>query len=114
MPVIFLDDVVISVKNNGFSVDDFVGYVKKDTTFYMGFKHLRYYFHNYESELNIFNKKGKVIGTLKKQGTHHSNDKRHGLLMILFMIMVRYLSVMESINIILQRHLMKFFFLKIQ
>ena len=76
MPVIFLDDVVISVKNNGFSIDDFVGYVKKDTTFYMGFKHLRYYSHNYESELNIFNKKGVVIGTLKKQGTHYSNDNR--------------------------------------
>ncbi|CAI8205172.1 MAG: Uncharacterised protein [Cryomorphaceae bacterium] len=76
MPVIFLDDVVISVKNNGFSVEDFVGYVKEDTTFYMGFKHLRYYSHNYESELNIFNKKGKVIGTLIKQGTHHSNFKR--------------------------------------
>jgi len=76
MPVIFLDDVVISVKNNGFSVEEFVDYVKKDTTFYMGFKHLRYYSHNYKSELNIFNKKGKVIGTLKKEGTHHSNGKR--------------------------------------
>ena len=76
MPVIFLDDVVISVKNNGFSVEDFVQYVKEDTTFYMGFKHLRYYSHNYKSELNIFNKKGEVIGTLKKQGTHHSNGER--------------------------------------
>ena len=76
MPVIFLDDVVISVENNGFTVEDFVGYVKKDTTFYMGFKHLRYYSHNYESELNIFNKKGKVIGTLIKKGRHHSNDKK--------------------------------------
>ena len=76
MPVIFLDDIVISVENNGFTVEDFVGYVKKDTTFYMGFKHLRYYTHDYESELNIFNKKGKVIGTLKKQGTHYSNGKK--------------------------------------
>tara|TARA_B110000908_G_scaffold153582_1_gene190236 strand:- start:263 stop:1180 length:918 start_codon:yes stop_codon:yes gene_type:complete len=76
MPVILLDDVVISVENNGFTVEDFVGYVKNDTTFYMGFKHLRYYTHNYESELNIFNKKGKVIGTLKKQGTHHSNGEK--------------------------------------
>ena len=75
MPVVFLDDVVISVKNNGFSVEDFIGYVKEDTTFYMGFKHLRYYSHNYESELNIFNKKGIVIGTLKKKGIHHSNGK---------------------------------------
>ena len=41
MPVVFLDDVIISEENNGFSVEDFVNYVKKDTTFYMGFKHLR-------------------------------------------------------------------------
>jgi len=76
MPVIFLDNVVISVKNNGFSVDDFIGYVKNDTTFYMAFKHLRYYSHNYESELNIFDRKGQVIGMLKKKGTYHSNAKR--------------------------------------
>jgi len=76
MPVIFLDDVVISVENNGFSVEDFVGYVKKDTSFYMGFKHLRYYTHDYESELNIFNKKEKVIGTLKKEGIHYSNGEK--------------------------------------
>jgi len=71
-----LDDVLISVENNGFTVEDFVGYVKKDTTFYMGFKHLRYYTHNYESELNIFNKKGKVIGTLRKEGIHYSNGEK--------------------------------------
>jgi len=75
MPVVFLDDVVISVKNNGFNIEDFLRYVKNDTTFYMGFKHMRYYSHNYESELNIFNKKGEVIGSLKKLGTHYSNSK---------------------------------------
>ena len=76
MPIIFLDDVVISEESNGFSVEDFIGYVKKDTTFYMGFKHLRYYSHNYNSELNIFNKKGRIIGTLKKQGRHYSNGEK--------------------------------------
>jgi hypothetical protein len=76
MPVIFLDDVVISEENNGFSVEDFVEYVKNDTTFYMGFKHLRYYSHTYESELTIFNKKGKTIGRLKKWGKHHSNGEK--------------------------------------
>ena len=76
MPIIFLDDVVISEENNGFSVDDFIGYVKKDTTFYMGFKHLRFYSHNYSSELNIFDKKGKTIGTLKKVGTHYSDGNK--------------------------------------
>jgi hypothetical protein len=67
---------VISAENNGFSVEDFVEYVKQDTTFYMGFKHLRYYSHTYESELNIFDKKGKIIGILKKWGKHHSNGKK--------------------------------------
>ena len=76
MPIIFLDDVVISEENNGFSVEDFIGYVKKDTTFYIGFKHLRFYSHNYSSELNIFNKKGKTIGTLKKVGTHYSDGSK--------------------------------------
>jgi len=76
MPMIFLDDVVISEENNGFSVEDFVGYVKEDTTFYMGFKHLRYYSHKYESRLNIFDKKGKNIAALRKAGTHYSDGQK--------------------------------------
>ena len=76
MPIIFLDDVVISEENNGFSVADFIRYVKKDTTFYMGFKHLRFYSHNYSSDLTLFNKKGKIIGMLKKSGSYYSNGKR--------------------------------------
>ena len=56
LPMIFLDDIEISEENNGFSVEEFIEYVKKDTTFYMGFKNLRYYTHNFSSELNIFNK----------------------------------------------------------
>lgn len=80
MPIIFLDDVVISEENNGFSIEDFIRYVKKDTTFYMGFKHLRFYSHNYDSELNIFNKKGRIIGTLKKSGRYYSDGKRAWIL----------------------------------
>ena len=76
MPVVFLDDVIISEENNGFSVEDFIGYVKKDTTFYMGFKHLRFYSHDYTSELQIFDRKGKAIGILNKKGSHYSNGKR--------------------------------------
>ena len=40
MPIIFLDDVVISEEKNGFSEEDFIDYVKSDTTFYLAFKHL--------------------------------------------------------------------------
>ena len=61
LPVVILDDVIISEEKNGFSVEDFIYYVKNDTTFYKGFKHLRYYQHNYYSTLNIYNKKIKKL-----------------------------------------------------
>ena len=75
LKVIQLDDVVISEDNNGFTVEDFIHYVKNDTTFYKGFKHLRYYQHKYSSSLNIYNKKNKKIGVLNKQGTHFSDGE---------------------------------------
>ena len=80
MPVIFLDDVIISEENNGFSVEDFVSYVKKDTTFYMGFKHLRFYSHDYDGKLDIFNKKGNRICSIRKWGRHYSDKKNFWLL----------------------------------
>ena len=76
LPIIQLDDVLISEENNGFSVEDFIGYVKQDTTFYLGFKHLRYYQHKYSSVLNIYNKKHVKIGSLNRIGQHFSEDNR--------------------------------------
>ncbi len=73
MPTIFLDDIIISEENNGFSKEDFFTYVKNDTTFYMGFKHLRYYSHNYESQLRILDKKGNIKGALSRKGKHYSD-----------------------------------------
>ena len=72
---VLLDSVTIVGIKDSFDVDEFIHYVKTDTTFYMAFKHLRYYKHKYESELNIFNKKGGTIGTLKKWGTHFSDGR---------------------------------------
>ena len=76
MPIILLDDVVISELNDGFSIQDFVNYVKNDTTFYMGFKHLRYYSHDYESELIVFDKNNNQIGSINKWGTHYSDTEK--------------------------------------
>ena len=76
IPVILLNDVIISEENNGFSIDDFIEYVKNDTTFYMGFKHLRYYPHDFESELIIKNEDSTVKGFVKKKGKYHSNTKQ--------------------------------------
>ena len=42
----------------------------------MGFKHLRYYSHYFDSELLINNSNGTMIGSINKKGTHHSNGKK--------------------------------------
>ena len=76
LPIVQLDDVVISEEKNGFSVDDFIYYVKNDTSFYKGFKHLRYYQHSYKSELNIYNKKNNKIGVLNRIGVHYSDSNK--------------------------------------
>ena len=76
LPIVQLDDVIISEEKNGFSVDDFIFYVKNDTSFYKGFKHLRYYQHSYRSTLNIYNKKNKKIGFLNRLGTHYSDSNK--------------------------------------
>ena len=72
---VLLDSVTVTGVKEGFDVDEFIHYVKTDTTFYMSFKYLRYFSHKYESELNIFNKKGEKIGILKKWGMHYSDGK---------------------------------------
>ena len=69
--IILLDEVQISVSDTGFTVSDFIDIIKQDTSFYMGFKHLRYYPHRFQSELSIFNKKGREIGNLKREGVHN-------------------------------------------
>jgi len=75
MPNVILDDVIIFSDENGFTVEDFVKNVRTDTTFYMGFKNLRYYSHNYTSELLMLDKKGNRIASQKRKGYHFSNGK---------------------------------------
>lgn len=73
---VLLDSVTVIGVKDEFDVDEFIYYVKTDTTFYMAFKHLRYYTHHYESELTIFNKENERIGTLNRWGTHVSDSKK--------------------------------------
>ena len=76
LKIVQLDDVIISEQKNGFSVEDFISYVKNDTTFYKGFKHLRYFQHSYNSKLNIYNKKDEKIGELNRLGTHYVDSNK--------------------------------------
>ncbi len=44
---VLLDSVTVTGVKDGFDIDEFIHYVKTDTTFYIAFKHLRYYTHQY-------------------------------------------------------------------
>ena len=71
-----LDSVMVSAVSSGFSVEEFIHYVKTDTTFYQGFKNLRYYSHQFQSELEIFDRSNKSIGFLTRYGHYKVNDNR--------------------------------------
>ena len=78
MPNVILDDVIIFSDENGFTVEDFVKNVRTDTTFYMGFKNLRYYSHNYSSELLMLDKK--EIELLSKEKRYHFSNGKYAFL----------------------------------
>ena len=65
-----LDSVMITAVKDGFSVEEFIHYVKTDTTFYQGFKNLRYCNHDYHSDLKVLNKSGEIIGSLFRSGKY--------------------------------------------
>lgn len=51
-----LDEVVISARSKGFSVEDFVRQVQEDTTFHKAFLNTRYYPNRVRSEVRVWNK----------------------------------------------------------
>ena len=65
-----LDSVMITAVKDGFSVDEFIHYVKTDTTFYQGFKNLRYYNHDFHSELKVLKGNGDIVGFLYREGKY--------------------------------------------
>jgi len=73
---VMLDSVMVSAFSAGFSVEDFVDYVKSDTSFYQGFKNLRYYSHKYTSELEVFDVKNNSVGFLYRQGNYEVVDNK--------------------------------------
>ena len=67
---VMLDSVMITAVKDGFSVDEFIHYVKTDTTFYQGFKNLRYYNHDFHSELKVLKGNGDIVGFLYREGKY--------------------------------------------
>ena len=73
--IVFLNEVDITVNDTSLKVDDFIEIIKNDTTFYKSFKYLRYYSHNFSSNLSIYNKKDNLLAFSKKEGNYISNGK---------------------------------------
>lgn len=73
---VMLDSIMITAVKDGFSVEEFIHYVKTDTTFYQGFKNLRYYNHDYHSDLKVLKKDGKVMGSLYRAGNYAINNEQ--------------------------------------
>tara|TARA_B100001057_G_scaffold498564_1_gene606029 strand:- start:78429 stop:79313 length:885 start_codon:yes stop_codon:yes gene_type:complete len=73
--IVFLNEVDITVNDSSLKVDDFIEIIKNDTTFYKSFKYLRYYSHNFSSNLSIYNKKDNLLAFSKKDGNYISNGK---------------------------------------
>ena len=67
---VVLDSIMVTAVKDGFSVEEFIHYVKTDTTFYQGFKNLRYYNHDYHSDLKVLKKSGEVLGSLFRSGKY--------------------------------------------
>ena len=61
---------MITAVKDGFSVDEFIHYVKTDTTFYQGFKNLRYYNHDFHSELKVLKGNADIVGSLYREGKY--------------------------------------------
>lgn len=69
-----LDSIMVTAVKAGFSVEEFIHYVKTDTSFYQGFKNLRYYEHDYESQLTVFKNETDTVGSLYRSGSYHINN----------------------------------------
>lgn len=73
---VMLDSIMITAVKDGFSIEEFIHYVKTDTSFYQGFKNLRYYNHNYHSDLKILKKNKQILGSLYRTGHYTVNNEQ--------------------------------------
>ncbi|MCB9166391.1 MAG: hypothetical protein H6595_02820 [Flavobacteriales bacterium] len=78
---ITLDEVVISARASGFSVDSFVRQVMDDTTFYHAFLNTKVHPHDLRSDLVVRNKREKETATLFRRG-HLERDGAYAELVL--------------------------------
>lgn len=64
---IVLDEFIVTARNEGFDVPNFIRLIKEDTTFYKAFKSMRIRTFNAENHIECFNKKGIKIAGLDSE-----------------------------------------------
>lgn len=64
-----MDEVTVQASKSGFDVAAFISRVQNDTTFYKAFRSLRITPHTIRNDIKIFNRKNKVIASLKSKTT---------------------------------------------
>lgn len=66
MPVT-LDEVMVSARQRGFNVPEFIQAIKEDTTFYKAFKTIRLRTYNADNNIVVYNKKGGIQASLSSE-----------------------------------------------
>ena len=57
--IVTLDSFVVTASKQGFNKDDFIRFMREDKSFYKAFHNLRFVSHRLESQIKMYNKKGK-------------------------------------------------------
>jgi hypothetical protein len=64
--VVTLDSVVIKAVKSGFSIEDFIRMMSRDTSFYQAFKNLRQFGFESTSRIVVFNHREKEVATMER------------------------------------------------
>lgn len=59
--VVFLDSFMVTATRQGFDVDDFIGLVQEDESFYQAFRNLRFLSYDSDNEITVFDKNQQQI-----------------------------------------------------
>jgi len=72
--VVLMDSIVVRASRTGFDVQDFIGMVQKDESFYKAFRNIRRLSYSAENEIRFYSKKRKQKARYFSTSTQHFQD----------------------------------------
>lgn len=75
--VISLDEFVVSAADDAFDVQSFVNKVRKDTTFYKAFLNLKYFPHDVQGRVTVYQKDESERGTMVRDAVQHLDAQEY-------------------------------------